>query len=195
MNANTTIDFDYLHERIAADIQAAFPQFKTVEFYRDDRKTLVTPACLLALNELDPDPQQDPGTGQTAVMAQFEAELVIGFREPAAKRLISKLAAALGAWLRQRRWSNPAGTTPAQTTGPAMVTAIVRDDFQIMNRGRNDDLPQFEVWRVEWEQLLELGPFVFADENEGDPPATVYASSPPEIGAAHEDDYDQVYPE
>ena len=74
-NAYTEVSLAALHQAIAADITAAFPQLVTVEFYReteDDGRTLPPmPACLLELTEFEAAPDLDPGTEQLAVTARF----------------------------------------------------------------------------------------------------------------------------
>lgn len=193
MNANTDIDLAVLHDAIVADIKAQFPQLVTVEFYREDRKDLPKPACLLELSELEAIPEDDPGTEQLAVMAKFEAELVITFRTPQAKQSIRVLAAAFSAWLRMRRWTNPADPTKKLPTGEAQVIGAYQDDFAVMGRQRDQELPQFEIWRVEWQQRIHLGNTIWTDE--GSTPSQVFVSSPPDIGTGNEGKYDQVYPE
>lgn len=177
MNANTDIDLGVLHAAIVADIQAKFPQLVTVEFYREDRQTLPKPACLLELTELEAIPDDDPGTEQLAVMAKFEAELVIGWRDVdgvRAKQSIRLLAAAFSAWLRMRRWTNPADTTKKLPTGEAQVIGAYRDDYSIMGRQRAEGLDQFEIWRVEWQQRIHLGNTIWTDE--GTTPSDVYSN-------------------
>lgn len=199
MNANTEMDLDTLHSAIVADIKAHFPDLRTVEFYRgegndgDDRKTLPVPACLLNLSEFEPSEDDDPMTGQLAVLANFEAELVIRFTTPNAKRSIRKLAASFAAWLRMRRWTDPNDPIKKLPTGPAMVTGAYQDDFSSIMPGQRDKpLDQYEIWKVEWRQLIYLGEFTWSDE--GATPQTVYLGITPEIGAAHVDDYVQVMP-
>ncbi len=197
MNANTNIDLAVVHDAIVADIKAAFPHLQTVEFYREDRKSLTTPACLLELTELEADPDNDPGTEQLAVLAKFEAELVIGFRQKPgdiarAKLSIRVLAAALEAWLRMRRWTNPADPVKKLPTGEAIVLGAYQDDFSVMGRQRDQELSQFEVWRVEWQQRMHLGKTVWTDE--GITPTTVYSGVSPDIGQDNEDQYSQVTP-
>ncbi|BAO20610.1 hypothetical protein [Pseudomonas phage PPpW-3] len=191
-NANTEVDLGVLHAAIVADIKDAFPGLETVEFYReDDRKTLPKPACLLELSDLEPIPDDDPGTEQLAVMAKFEAELVIGFRTPEAKLSIRLLAASFGAWLRMRRWTNYSGTTPKLPTGEAQVIGIYQDDFNIYGRDSDKGLSQYEVWKVEWQQRIHLGKTVWTDE--GVTPAEVYVQG--HIGGNPGDGYEQVVPE
>lgn len=199
MNANTEIDLDKLHAAIVADIQAKFPDLRTVEFYRgegndhDDRKVLPVPACLLDLTEMEASTEDDPGTEQLAVIATFEAELLIRFTEPNAKRSIRKLAAALAAWLHNRRWTNPDNTEKKLPTGPCMVVGAYKDDFSGMMAGQRDKpLDQFEIWKVEWRQKIHLGDSVWNDE--GTTPTTVFLGITPDIGPENIDKYVQVYP-
>lgn len=175
MNANTDISLATLHAAIVADIQAQFPQLVTVEFYREDRQNLPKPACLLELTELEAIPDDDPGTEQLAVMAKFEAELVVSFRTPNAKQSIRVLAGAFAAWLRMRRWTNPADPTKKLPTGEAQVIGAYQDDFAIMGRQRQDALEQFEIWRVEWQQRIHLGNTIWTDE--GTTPSDVFSQA------------------
>ena len=188
MNANTEVDLGVLHDAIVADIKAKFPQLVTVEFYREDRKELPKPACLLELTELEALPDEDPGTEQLAVMAKFEAELVIGFRTPKAKQSIRLLAAALAAWLRKRRWNNPTGETPKLPTGECQVIGAYQDDFSVMGQQRDQDLPQLEVWRVEWQQIVHLGATVWTED--GVAPSSVFVRD--SVNGQPDGDYEQV---
>lgn len=199
MNANTDIDLDKLHAAIEADIKAKFPALRTVEFYRgegndhDDRKVLPVPACLLELTEMDASEPDDPGTEQLAVIATFEAELLIRFTEPNAKRSIRKLAAAFAAWLHNRRWTNPDNPAKKLPTGPCMVVGAYKDDFSGMMAGQRDKpLDQFEVWKVEWRQKIHLGEGVWNDD--GITPSEVYLGITPDIGPENVDKYIQVFP-
>lgn len=195
MNANTEISLDVLHQAITADILAKFPALQTVEFYRgegqEDRKALQTPACLLDLSEMEASPDDDPGTEQLAVIAHFEAELVIRFNTPNAKRSIRRLAAAVAAWLHNRRWDDPANPGKKLPTGPCVVVGAYKDDFSGLTPGQRDvPLDQFEVWRVEWRQIVHLGESVWNDE--GVTPSEVYARE----GAGGQDgeEFQQVAP-
>lgn len=190
MNANTEVDLAELHDAIVADIKVVFPDLATVEFYREDRKTLPKPACLLEMSEFENLEDEDPGTEQLAVLAKFEAELVIGFRTPKAKQSIRLLAAALAAWLRKRRWTNYSGTTPKLPTGPALVIGAYPDDFKVMGRDSDQGQEQYEVWRVEWQQVIHLGNTVWTDE--GTVPAEVYAQG--HVNGNPGDGYEKMNP-
>ena len=177
-NANTVTTLDAVHAGIVAAIKAQFPSLQTVEAYRLDRKTLPAPACLIELTEMDA-ADLDPGTEQQAVMARFEAKLVIGFRQGMKnpKLEIRKLAAAFAAFVRLQRWGCP--------VGPAELIGAYPDDF-------DPELDQFECWRVEWRQIIHLGESVWADWNDGTPPGQVLVGYAPAIGAGNEGEYTEL---
>ena len=54
------------------------------------------------------------------------------------------------------------------------------------------DKASVALWAVIWEQKARL---FAADEADGTVPDGIFLSRSPEIGAAHEDDYEQVWPE
>lgn len=175
---NTEVTLDRVHDGIVSTIRAKFPDWH-VEAYRLDRKGLPLPACLVELTELEVVPDDDPGTGQLAAMATFEAQLVIGFRQGAAnpKRVIRNHAAALAAFARLQRWGCP--------IGPALVVGAYMDDFE-------PELDQYEVWRVEWRQIIHLGETVWKGGNP--PPFKGHASFAPLVGDKYQDEYTQVAP-
>lgn len=195
MNADTAIDLDKLHLAIATDIKARFPELVTVEFYRgeglNDRKSLTAPACLLDLTEFEASPSDDSGSGQLSVVANFEAALVISFKTPDAKRKIRKLAASVAAWLHNHRWVNPDNTAKRLPTGPCEVIGAYRDDFHGMMTGERDrPLDQFEIWKVEWRQKVDLGESVWNET--GLVPNQIFLGISPDIGPAHIEDYIEV---
>lgn len=190
-NAITNVSLDDLHDAIVRDIKAAFPALKTVEFYREESERTPPspeqlPACLLELSEMEPSPEDDPGTEQLAVDARFEARLMLGFRTQKAKLEIRKLAAAFAAWLRLRRWSHPTNAGKTLPTGPAYVQSIRPDDFF-------PELDRFEVWCVEWQQeTVHLGETVWTDE--GVTPSTPLYNWVPDIGEGNADKYQPALP-
>lgn len=147
---DTEIDLDALTNAIVASIAEAFPAFALVEAYPDDLTALPTPACVIELVDLEP--ADDIGTEQLPATARFEARVVMGFRAADVKRATPKLAAALALHINKKRWGLP--------VEPAAVTAIERDDFE-------PDLDQFEVWRVDWAQIVHIGESVW--NNDGTP--------------------------
>lgn len=174
------IDLDTLQDAIEADIKAAFPDLKTVEFYGETRSGMLLPACQLDIPEWDKY-EPDPGTEQQPVMLRFEARFIIkGVSTKAAKRAIRKLAAAFSVFLYQRRWSDAANPGKKLVTGEAQLLGAYRDEF-------HPELDQFEVWRVEWQQHAFLGSSVW--DGAGVVPAHVFVGVAPDIGAGHKGDY------
>lgn len=174
MDANTEVTLDDVHAGILAAISERFPEFRTVEAYRQDRRTPATPAFLLELCEMEP--ADDPGTDQLAVMAKFEALLILDFKQPGlnAKLEIRRLAAAVSAFIRLHRWGCPIGA--------AEFLGAYPDDF-------TPELDQFEVWRVEWQQVIYLGESVWQP---GTRPTTVLGSTSPLIGIPYKDYYEEI---
>lgn len=170
----TEVTLDTLHQAIVDAIKAQFPDLVTVEFYREERDGLPIPACLLDLTEMESVPDEDPGTGQLAMDCRFEAGIILGFRVPNVKLEARKMAAALAVWLRLKRW-------PGIRCGPAQVIGCYKDDFK-------PELDQYEVWRVEWHQVIHLGVNAWANTG-GTIPTQLLGSWVPKIGAAHEADY------
>lgn len=178
MDRNTEVTLDQITDGVVATLAAQFPGVH-VEAYRMDRKDLPVPTILVELDEFE-DADMDPGTGQLAVTAMFSALVVMHFRQPDdknPKREVRNLAAAVAAFARLQRWGCP--------IGPATVTGAHPDDF-------HPELDQYEVWAVEWRQIVHLGETVWKGGNP--PPDTVVASFAPMIGGDFETDYQQVTP-
>jgi hypothetical protein len=177
-DVNPFLDLDALHAAIESEITAQYPDLKVVEFYREEeRKQLPLPAILLDLTEFEVETDKDPGTGQLAVNARFEAEIIFGFNTPNVKREIRKFAAAFAAWLRLRRWKGIVGPDAVQVIG------CYRDAF-------HPQLDKYEVWRVEFAQVLYIGEKDWT--NEGKIPSTVYIGYSPAVGTGSEPAYTEL---
>lgn len=182
--ADAIIENDLLElcRAIEAKISAAFPDFKVVQFYReeDERAALKEselPALLLEVPELEPNHDDDPGTEQLSVIARFEARVVVNFREENAKILTATIAGMLGAYMRKyRHFHGIKGC-------PVTVDTIVSDDFY-------PELDRYEVWRVDFSCIAWLGETVWT--NEGTTPADPVYSWVPKIGPGHESNYEDV---
>lgn len=179
MDRNTEVTLDQVHDGIVSTLQTQFPAAH-VEAYRMDRKELPVPAILVELDNFEDANDSDPGTGQLAVLATFTALVVMGFRQPDGKnpkREVRNLAAAVAAFARLQRWGCK--------IGPAMVTGAQPDDF-------HPELDQYEVWSVEWRQVIHLGETVWKGGTP--PPHTVVSGFAPLIGEDYADEYGQVAP-
>ncbi|PZQ21169.1 MAG: hypothetical protein DI569_12965 [Sphingopyxis macrogoltabida] len=176
MDANTEITLDGLHAAIVVAIRGQFPSLDFVEAYSEDRDKIPTPACLVELTEFEADADTDPGTGQLSGVANFSARFLMGFRQPGLlpKLEIRKLALAFAAFAHKQRWGQPVGA--------AQVVGAWPDDF-------DPELDQYEVWRVEWRQTIDLGETVWKPTPI---PTTVHLGTAPAIGPGHVDDYEQI---
>ncbi|WP_432256072.1 hypothetical protein [Limimaricola sp. AA108-03] len=174
MNADTELDLDTLHTAIASAVSAAMPQFRSVQSYPTSRSGLPLPAVLVELEDFEAAPDADPGTEQLAVVARFRAHVILGMSTPDLQRQVRKAATSLAHVVHLNRWGLP--------VEPARVTLIAPDPF-------DPALDQYEVWAVEWEQVLHLGASVF---EEGVLPSDVLVGIDPETGPDHVADYQSV---
>jgi hypothetical protein len=160
MDRDTEVTLGQVYDGIVAAISGEFAGLH-VEAEREDRKPpLPLPACLVELSELVGAPDHDPGTEQLAMLASFEAHLLVGFRQSegkSAKREAAELAGAVAAFARLNRWGCP--------IGPAEVMGAYRDDF-------TSDQDQYEAWKCS-----------------GFTPSVIMGSWAPLIGVPHEPDY------
>lgn len=171
------VNIDKLHTAIQAAIATAFPDFKTVEFYRDDEdQVFPTPACLLAMTDAEPS-EDDAGTSQWPVLLRFEAHILMAHRGAETAMNVRRAATALATWIHQGgRWAN---------AGKAQVIACEPDEFA-------PQADKFKAWRVEFVTKAFLG--VTAWNNDGTIPTDVLYSWSPKIGTGNESEYTPVAP-
>lgn len=172
MNADTEIDLAGLHQAIIDTIAASFPSIKTVADYPDDRQRIEVPAALIEMPELNAAPDDDPGTGQLAMEAQFELRYLIGWRGANQGRVIRSQVAALAHFIHQQQWGLP--------VEPARVLVAEPDEF-------SPELDQYLVWRIEWAQIIHIGENEWIDD--GITPSEVWVGIAPLIGPKHEELY------
>lgn len=175
---NTNLDINLLHDQIVEQIQAQFPSFKTVQFYRDDEaETIPTPAILLEVSEVEPEPDHDNGTDQLPVLIRFEARIIMGVRTPQVKLAVRLAAMALAGWLHKLSWGNGVYADPCR------VLACSPDEF-------DPRVDKWCVWRVEWHNGAMLGNDN-SWENDGTVPAALYSFAP-DIGVPYKQDYQAI---
>lgn len=189
MDRNDGTDLAALHQAIVEVAAGAFPGVR-FEFYREERVAMpfgngtegADPRayCLLELTELEP-ADSDPGTEQQAMMAKFEASMVMKTLPQDARLSVRVLAGAFAAFLRKQLRFRPAEVFQ----GEARVLGCFKDDFK-------PELDQYEVWTVEWSQQVWLGTGVWKDL--GTPPNRVFFSYEPLVGIPHEPDYIELTP-
>lgn len=174
MNLDDGIDLDALHQAIIDTLRQRFPDLRTVDDYPDDRQRVPAPALLIELIELAPMPDDDPGNGQLAMEANFEARYIVGFRGLDQQRAVRRNAAALAHFVHQQRWG--LGIEPAR------VISCERDEF-------SPDLDEYHVWRLSWAQTVFVGESIWDD---GVTPTEVWVGVSPHIGPKDQEQYRRV---
>ena len=86
-------------------------------------------------------------------------------------------AAVVATAVNGQRWGLPVDA--------ARVTLVVPDPFE-------PALDQYEVWAVEWEQVVWLGENAWPEE--GRVPSRLFIGHAPAVGPDHVEDYDEVTP-
>lgn len=174
-NADTEVTLPQMQAAISAAIAAAFPDFRTVEFDRDDEdENLPLPACLLEFVEAEPAPSNDAGTGQWPALARFEARVLLNARKTA-RADVKVVAVAVAAWLNLRRF-------PGVFVDPCQVIACEPDEFA-------PSLDKFRAWRIEWVVPAMFGNSAWACNGGA---SQSFFSFAPYIGADHEDSYSPI---
>jgi len=117
-------------------------------------------------------PGQDPGNGQTALICQMQARLLVVPGDAEAEALALRNVAALAMLLRAQNWGlelEPVSFIQAQPESDDPALAACR------------------VWLVEWRQPVLLGDTEWLWEDQ--PPGSLVLGFDPETGPGHEDDY------
>lgn len=167
---NTEVDLDDLHEAMKTAFTTAFASCHVGLYDRPGDK-IQTPAILLEIEDILSDDPDDIGTEQIAVTLNCNAYVVHDYKA-GNKKAVRKLAAAVMAYTRGRRWGQPVGAANVGSAQPDRIP------------GKEDD---YEVMRVEFAHEALLGTDVFAGN--GVLPAELYLGFAPEIGPEHVEDY------
>ncbi|WP_422352139.1 hypothetical protein [Stenotrophomonas sp. AR026] len=162
---------DTLHGAIEAAIRTRFPDFATVEFYREaSSEGMPTPACLLALTRCDRSREGNDGSGLLQAVLRFEARIVVSAGSTAGELQLRNAAIALATWLHQL------GRFHGASSGAIDVIAALPEDAATAQAG-------LRSWVVEWSLPVALGDNAWDDEG-GVVPQASYSFAP-EIGRAH----------
>jgi len=175
-----------LHTSIIADLERQYlGRVETVAAYdpfpgtdEQDAKALLTPALLLELESIDPEPED--GTGRQSLRLTFVAHCVLSFRTLAVQMELRVFAADVMNHIRYNRWGYPGAVADPE------AIAAQPGEFK-------PGLAGFDSFLVRWEQVVQVGEDQW--NASGILPTIVYLGYAPDIGAAHIDDYQQIIPE
>ena len=146
-NRPTGIDLDAMHDAICRAIQDRFPVFQEVSDYARIARSVKAPSCFVQMTGATP--VDDPGTDQLRLSVSWEALLVFSFKAEKAKRSARVAAVETALFIKGNRW------------GVECSAAQVQD---IQLDGFSPELDQYECWRVDWSQEVNVGPNVWTDE-------------------------------
>jgi len=122
-------------------IMEAIPGLQYVGTMPSGIEVVPPPAIVLELTAFE-GAEDDPGTGQTAVEARFEARVLVPGEENNCLHIAAFVAAQLAVLLRMQSWGLQCG-----------LAEFIRAERD----WSRPELDSFAVWVVEWSQLLYLG--------------------------------------
>ena len=132
--------------KICDTIKTGIPEINTCCSYPRMRCELVAPACFVEVSEFDLG--SNPGTQELAVIAQFEARLVVDRTIEDAEFVIRELALKLANLINQNTFES--------NISPAKIKSIEPDGFK-------PELDAFLVWCVTWSHEFHIGENIWAN--------------------------------
>ena len=166
-----------VHEAIVESMKQQFShKVDNICAYSPLEKNIKAPALLLALDNMNHG--NETGDGRTAVECSFSLCAIL----PAGGLPTDKIAIAIANYaevlhhVRYNHWD-----LGAEVSHPANLSAQPAE-FKPGKSG-------FESWVVSWEQTVYLGE---PEPDDGVLPDTVMVGIDPDIGAEHEDKYEQI---
>jgi hypothetical protein len=160
-----------VYAAIERHINEAIPGLAYVGTMPERLEVVPPPAVVLELAGFEA-AENDPGTGETAVEARFEARVIVPGEEANCLHIAAFVAAQIAVLLRMQTWG--------LSVGFAEFVRAERD------WGR-PELDSFAVWVVEWSQMLYLGKEEWPWEIQ--PPGSLVIGIDPDTGPGNEELY------
>lgn len=129
-----------LHNNICEQIKNEIPEIQTCCSYPRIRCELIAPACFVEIESFDMG--ADPGTEELAVIANFEAMIVIDRTIENSSIAIRNLALRLAEFINHNTWNSK--------VTPAKIKSCNIDAF-------SPELDAYFVWNVSWTHELHVG--------------------------------------
>lgn len=135
-----TFSLELLYEAIEAHIAQAIPGLACVCTMPHMADHVDVPAAVVELVELEPG--KDAGTGETTLVARFEARFIVGSEDADCQQKAAFAAAQMAVLLRIQTWG--------LEVEPAEFVRAAQD-------WTRPELDGYAVWVVEWTQTIYLG--------------------------------------
>jgi len=161
-----------LHNAILTEITSKITGIETSGFYPKLRTAIKTPAVFIDLASMEPG--TDPGTGELALIARFEARVVLGNNDTACLN-VRELAAEVARVINKNSFG--------LNVKAAALVSITPDHFR-------PDIDAFEIWMVEWQHEIHIGQSVW--DGVGIIPEEIYLGYVPFVGTGNEDKYIKI---
>jgi hypothetical protein len=108
------------------------------------RSELIAPACFVEISSFEIG--TDPGTEELALVANFEARIVVDSTIPNAEFAIRELALRLANLINHNTWNS----TDSSAVSPAKLKDIGPDAFK-------PELDAYLVWNINWVHEFHVG--------------------------------------
>lgn len=168
--SDEAFSLDSLYEAMERHIRAAIVGLEYVGTMPDMLQQIAVPAVLIELVELEPG--IDQGTGETALIARFEARVIVGAEREQCQQQAAFAASQLAVLLRLQTWG--------LEVEPSEFVRAAQD-------WSRPELDGYAVWVVEWTQGIYLGEEEWPWPNE--PPGTLVFAFTSDTGRDNDDQY------
>ncbi|WCR59230.1 MAG: hypothetical protein PG978_000666 [Wolbachia endosymbiont of Ctenocephalides felis wCfeF] len=136
-----------LHQAICSKLREEIPAIQTCEMYPTERREIIAPAVFVELVSLEPG--KDPGTGELALRARFEARVVVDGTIEDASIVVRELAAEVARVVNKNTWET-------EKISPGEFISAEVDGFK-------PELDAYLVWVVEWFHGLHIGKSIWSE--------------------------------
>ena len=170
MSDDEVFTLDALYTAIEQHIRDAIPGLNDVCTMPDMMSVVPVPVVVLELVELEPG--QDKGTGETALVARFEARAIVGSEQEQCQQWAAFIAAQLAVLLRLQTWG--------LAVEPTQLVRAAQD-------WTRPELDGYAVWVVEWTQVIYLGEQEWPWPNQ--PPGSIVWGVVPDAGPGNDGAY------
>lgn len=167
------------HNAVETIVRDALPPEVYVAAYPKVRKKLSLPCALVEF--ADTDASQDPATEELEVVAHWNVVCVVAPELKNSEMLVRQFAATVASAIRK--------------AGRVAVSCIAAfENIHFSPDELHPDLFGYDAWTVSFRTSMRIGDSAFAIPEDSPKISEIWLGFAPEIGAAHEQDYEQVVP-